>query len=173
MIFLCIPNQYKNILKRKEKEDNKENKENGDNKENEENEELNEDLKHYYINIINNIKINDITKLYELIEKIEIERDYENIYKSRLRRVIIFLNDILSNYNLIHKEIDINKDNICPICLDKNNDVHVSPCDHMFCFTCVKKLSNRKCPICRKIIKEIKEHPEFKFDDNDSDIDND
>ena len=52
-----------------------------------------------------------------------------------------------------------------------NNDVHVSPCDHMFCFTCVKKLNNRRCPICRKIIKEIKEHPEFKFGDNDNDSD--
>jgi len=168
VIFLYIPNQYKNILEKKEKE---ENSENADKKENRENEELNGDLKHYYIKIINNIKINDITKLYELIEKNELVRNYENTYKSCLRKVIIFLNDIESNYNLIHKEIDTNNDNICPICLDKNNDVHVSPCDHMFCFTCVKKLNNRRCPICRKIIKEIKEHPEFKFGDNDNDSD--
>ena len=160
-IFLNIPKQYKEFLERKENKDNKENNE------------LNEDLKHYYINIINNIKINDIMKLYELIEKDDRIKDYEDLFKCCLRKIIRFLNDIEFKYNLIHKEVDTNNDNLCPICLDKNNDVHVSPCEHMFCFTCVKKLTNKKCPICRKIIKEIKEHPEFKFGDNNSDSDND
>ena len=33
----------------------------------------------------------------------------------------------------------------------------------MFCFTCVKKLNDRRCPICRTVIRGIREHPEFKF----------
>ena len=56
--------------------------------------------------------------------------------------------------------------NICPICLDKENDIHVSPCGHMFCFICIKKLTNNICPICRVKMDGIKEHPEFKFDKN-------
>ena len=84
---------------------------------------------------------------------------------------MIFLNSLETKYNLLPKELNNKKNvsqesNLCPICLDKKSEIHVNPCGHMFCFDCIKKLTNRKCPICRTIMVGIKEYPEFKFDEN-------
>ena len=84
---------------------------------------------------------------------------------------MIFLNSLETKYNLLPKELNNKKNvsqesNLCPICLDKKNEIHVNPCGHMFCFDCIKKLTNRKCPICRADMVGIKEHPEFKFEEN-------
>ena len=84
---------------------------------------------------------------------------------------MIFLNSLETKYNLLPKELNNKKNvsqesNLCPICLDKKNEIHVNPCGHMFCFDCIKKLTNRKCPIRRTIMVGIKEYPEFKFDEN-------
>ena len=86
--------------------------------------------------------------------------------------MLIFLNEIETKYNLKQKNINPNegsqdsKSNTCPICLDNLNDIHVNPCGHMFCFACVKKFNDRRCPICRRNIVGILEHPEFKFSES-------
>ena len=174
-LFIEIPLKYEEISERKEKIKNqnkkkKNNKKKEKEKDKDKEEELDEDLKHYYINIINNIKINDLMKLSTLLDNNRQINSEKEILSSQLRKFLIFLNHIENDYNLMHKEsniIDENQDsNLCPICLDKENDVHVSPCDHSFCFDCIKKLNDRRCPICRKNMKGVREHPEFKFVDN-------
>ena len=174
-VFLEIPLKYEEILKEREqiKSHKKKKKTNKKKVEKEKEEgELDEDLKHFYINIINNIKIDDIRKLSTLLENNRQISSEKEILNSQLRKFLIFLNHIENDYNLIHKEsnaLNESQDsNLCPICLDKESDVHASPCDHMFCFTCIKKLNDRRCPICRKNMKGVKEHPEFKFNNNDN-----
>ena len=132
---------------------------------------LNEDLKHYYIHIIKNIKVFDIMKLIPFLDQNYHQSSSEEQLLSILRKIIIFLNEINTRYNLIPKNVNLIEEysNICPVCLDKESEIHISPCDHMLCFTCVKKLVGRKCPMCRKYIKEIKEHPDFRFSAGDDD----
>ena len=88
-------------------------------------------------------------------------------HKSQLRKIIKFLNEIETKYNLMPKESHSKEDsqdaNSCPICLDRENDVHLSPCDHKFCFDCIKKLTDNRCPICRINFNGVREHPEFRF----------
>ena len=70
-IFVTIPNRYENIIEKREKNKNKGKKRKGKKNEEEEKEnakELNEDLMNYYVNIINNIKVNDIMRLLLLLE---------------------------------------------------------------------------------------------------------
>ncbi len=46
----------------------------------------------------------------------------------------------------------------CSICLTNIKDVRLSPCDHMFCKTCVRALINReetRCPICRVTFNSV------------------
>jgi len=177
-IFIDIPSNYEKILKKRDNNNiNNENKinrgncEESKNEKEKEKEELNEDLKHYFINIINNIKIQDAGKLTSLFENNIILRTEGEVLRSDLRKFMIFLNSLETKYNLLPKELNNKKNvsqesNLCPICLDKKNEIHVNPCGHMFCFDCIKKLTNRKCPICRTIMVGIKEYPEFKFDEN-------
>jgi hypothetical protein len=144
-LFIEIPLKYEEISERKEKIKNQNKKKKNNNKkkekEKDKEEELDEDLKHYYINIINNIKINDLMKLSTLLDNNRQINSEKEILSSQLRKFLIFLNHIENDYNLMHKEsniIDESQDsNLCPICLDKENDVHVSPCDHSFCFNCI------------------------------------
>ena len=164
-VFIAIPEKYQKIIERREKNNNKKKKNNINNEKND----INENLKHYYKNIINNIKTNDIMKLSPLIENNILLRSDNDEFQSQLRKFILHINQIETEYNLFPKESKTNEGsqdlNICPICLDKENDIHVSPCNHMFCFACIKKLNDRRCPICRENIKGVVEHPEFKFND--------
>ena len=115
--------------------------------------------------------MNDISKLSSLISENNsiIGGELESL-TSPLRKCIIFLNKIESDYNLLHKNSaqknESQDSNECPICLDQVCDIHISPCGHMFCFSCVQKLNDRRCPICRNIIIGILEHPEFQFANN-------
>ena len=160
------------MIEKKEKNKNKGKKKK--NKKNEEVEkekekEFNEDLMHFYSKIINNIKVNDIMRLSSLLENNAIMRSSMEERKSQLRKIIKFYNEIETKYNLFPKEshsLEESQDsNICAICLDKENDSHLNPCQHMFCFSCIQKLNDRRCPICRKTIIGVLEHPEFKFID--------
>ena len=140
----------------------------------EENVELNKDLKNYFIYLMQNISVNDISKLSSLLsENVDImEKEYDSL-NNKLRKFIIFLNKIENDYNLIQKNSSkktTQDKNECPICLDKESDSHVIPCGHMFCFDCIQKLNDRKCPLCRTIISGVKEHPEFHFAENNINI---
>ena len=163
-IFLKIPKKHQELMLENEEKNN-----NSD--VNEEKEELNEDLKNYYIYLIYNITVNDISKLRSLIQESILNIGGEfNSLTSQLRKFIISLNKIENDHNLVHKNSNKKNDsqdlNECPICLDKKSDIHISPCGHMFCFDCIKKLKDRKCPICRNNIRGIREHPEFHFVEN-------
>lgn len=165
IVFVEIPKKYEELLKNKEKNEKKKKKNKKKNQEKEN--ELNEDLKNYYTNIINNIKINDIMKFSTLLESNNSLISNVETHKSQLRKIIKFLNDIETKYNLMPKESHSKEDsqdaNSCPICLDRENDVHLSPCDHKFCFDCIKKLTDNRCPICRINFNGVREHPEFRF----------
>ena len=129
-----------------------------------------EDLTHYSINIINNINLNDIGKLKALFETNFLLGLNKEIFEGTIRNIMILLNLMKNKFGKLTKKSNQKNENedsnICPICLDKENDIHVSPCGHMFCFICIKKLTNNICPICRVKMDGIKEHPEFKFDKN-------
>ena len=166
-IFLDIPKKYQQILGEREKLKNKNNKNIERDNDKNEKEELDEDLKHFYTNIINNIQVNNLLKLFSLFENNYSPRFNLTQLQSMIRKFIIFLNELGTKYNLIPKSRNSKNENqdtnFCPICLDKESDIHVSPCGHPFCFICVKKLFDRRCPICRKNIIGVIEHPEFKF----------
>ena len=180
-LFVTIPNKYQNIIDKKDKNKNKGKKKKGKKNEEEEKEkenakELNENLMNFYVKIINNIKVNDIMRLLLLLENNPIMRSSVEERKSQIRKIIKFLNEIKEKYNLFPKEshpLEESQDsNTCPICLDKENDIHLNPCDHMFCYSCIQKLTDRKCPICRKTIIGVKEHPEFIFREPEGDNNN-
>ena len=170
-VFLDIPQNYQIILNNKEKNKNKKeinnnNIINEENKNEKDKKQLDDDLKHYYYNIVNNIKVNDIFKLSSLVECYFIPRSDVEILRSYLRKFMIFLNELDIKYDLVPKNNNSKKnsqDNLCPICLDKQNDIHILPCNHTFCFECIKKVNDIRCPICRTNIIGVLEHPEFNF----------
>ncbi len=43
-------------------------------------------------------------------------------------------------------------DSLCPICYVKKKTTACLPCKHFYCDSCLKKLEEKKCPLCRKAI---------------------
>ena len=86
-----------------------------------------------------------------------------------LKELLIYLNIIQNTYNtrIIDSEEEKEISKTCPICLDNYSDIHVSPCGHTFCWSCIQKLTNNDCPICRKKMNGVLEHPNFHFSEND------
>ena len=151
-----IPKNYLDIVENNNKKKNKHKKN--------EKIELPEELRNYYENIINNIKINDIVKLTNLFGGQVIRVSFET-YQSKLRQIIKIINEIENSYNIFPKESNEKNEsqdsNICPICLDNQCNIHLIHCNHMFCYNCILKLENLRCPVCREGIRGVKEHPEF------------
>jgi len=61
------------------------------------------------------------------------------------------------NFTELLNDIDKIKEQDCAICLDKikENDIGVTICSHMYCYTCIRmvvKESNPKCPNCQKVL---------------------
>ena len=160
-IIISIPNDYKDIIENKKK-DNKKNEKCSKKIEN-------KDIKQYYINIVNNIKKSNIGKIICLIQKYEktIDIDLEST-KTTLKKIISVLDDIKikANINIIDSEEEKEITMTCPICLDNFSDCHVSPCGHTFCWTCIQKFNDKRCPICRKNMNGVLEYPNFKFPQN-------
>lgn len=171
-IIISIPNKYQKILDQKEKEKNKKNKKCKKEKKtnaNKDNNEVNEDIKQYYINIINKLTKNNFAKLICLMEKYN--NDIDIVLDDSLcilKEIIVFLNDIQNKYNttIINSEEEKEIEKTCPICLDNYSDIHVSPCGHTFCWTCIQKITNDICPICRKKMNGVLEHSDFNFNRN-------
>ena len=44
---------------------------------------------------------------------------------------------------------------MCPICFNEAIEYFTSPCKHSWCNICHNSLMDNKCPICRKIIKDL------------------
>ena len=92
------------------------------------------------------------------IENIEEDSDYsqDSYYVDYLRAKLQACEINLTNYRLInqltqcHKELS-KHDYECPICLDKIKSDHYFPnCGHLFHFTCISRVKDSKCPICRE-----------------------
>eukprot|EP01024_Parvocaulis_polyphysoides_P051592 TRINITY_DN5087_c2_g1_i1.p1 TRINITY_DN5087_c2_g1~~TRINITY_DN5087_c2_g1_i1.p1 ORF type:complete len:458 (+),score=25.29 TRINITY_DN5087_c2_g1_i1:204-1577(+) len=51
----------------------------------------------------------------------------------------------------------------CPICKTLLKEIHVTPCGHSFCFSCIKKHLEIKqnCPICENCLELHETHPNF------------
>ena len=161
-VIIEIPNKFQEMLL--ENDEERKNEINNNINKDKKKDVLSEDLKNYFSYLIQKISVRDIDKLSSLLSKsIAITKEYKEYTTSKLN---IFDESLKNYYNLVHKNTKKNNDknlNKCPICLDKESDIHLSPCEHMFCFDCIQKLDDRKCPKCRKIMKGIKEHPEFLF----------
>ena len=161
---------YQETLKEKKNVKNlkKSNKPKKEEKEEKEEDKIeNDELKNYYIDIFNKINKNNISKLIFTIEKYnnEIPIDFDMSLDS-LKKILLYLNDIqnIVNTRTIDPEEEKELEKICPICLDKNSDSHVLPCSHAFCWECITKLTNDKCPICRKTMTGVSEHPDFRLE---------
>ena len=162
-LIISIPNNYQDILD-KSKKNNKKSKKMKNNELKE-----NNNIEQYYKNIIINIKKNNFANLICLLEKYDQDIPiFINSYLTILKSLISFINDNENKYNKVkinsqeQKEIAIT----CPICLDHHSDCHVSPCGHMFCFSCIQKFTDYRCPICRNNMNGVLEYPNFQFPHN-------
>ena len=165
VLIISIPSNYKNILE-KRKENNKKSKKNIE-KEIKENQ--NENIEQYYKNILYNIKKNDFANLICLLEKYDDDIPFEiSSYLTTFKNLISFLNDIENKYNnvLINSQEQKEIAKTCPICLDHYSDCHISPCGHMFCFSCIQRFTDNRCPICRINMNGVLEYPNYKFSQN-------
>ena len=164
-VIIQIPNDYQEIIEKREKESNIQEQNNNQNdfKEKEENKEI----RIYYRNIIYNINKRNLENIICLLEKYDNPLNFKKI-KNSLEEIISFLNEVRNKYNI--KKIDSSEQKeiakTCPICLEKYSDCHVSPCGHMFCLDCVKKLYDIRCPLCRKNMTGILEFPNIHFSQN-------
>ncbi len=48
----------------------------------------------------------------------------------------------------------LNAEHSCPVCLDLVNSqtIHITWCGHILCKSCLERLPEKKCPMCRKEI---------------------
>ena len=154
MIMITIPDYYQDILGNyKEKKSLKKTKGKKIQK---------KDLETYHLNIIHNIKKYNIANIICLLEKHKNVINDVHYYKDLLKKIIANLDKIKDKYNI--DQTDSEEENgTCPICLENYSDCHVSPCGHLFCWSCIQKLKDERCPICRKEMVGVLEHQNFKF----------
>lgn len=121
----------------------------------------------YFKIIFENIKKRNVSRLiillknYDKIFNFDVDK-MENI----LKEIMSFLDNIEKKYNLKEGyDTDEESENeiLCPICLENFSDSHVSPCGHMFCWSCIQKFKNNICPLCRINLEGVLEYPEFQF----------
>jgi hypothetical protein len=154
MIMITIPNYYQDILANyKEKKSLKKMKGKKIQK---------KDLENYHLNIIHNIKKYSIANIICLLEKHKNVINNVHYFKDSLKKIIANLDKIKNKYNI--DQTDSEEENgTCPICLENYSDCHVSPCGHLFCWICIQKFKDKRCPICRKDMVGVLEHQNFKF----------
>ena len=166
-VIIQISNTYSKNAEKKNNEKSQKNNNNSNNKSNSNGIKENEEIDNYFKNINNNIKKKYFEDIIYLMKKYN--NNYipiqSNVILSSLNLLVSFLDKIENTYN----KMDLDGSEIsktCPICLERFSDCHVSPCDHMFCFECLKKLKDFRCPICRRDLTGIKEFPIFRFPQN-------
>ena len=154
MIIITIPNYYQeNLSNYKEKKSLKKTKGKKIQK---------KDLEAYHLNIIHNIKKYSIANIICLLEKHKNVINDVHYLKNLLKKIIANLDKIKDKYNI--DQTDSEEENgTCPICLENYSDCHVSPCGHLFCWDCIQKFKDERCPICRKEMVGVLEHQNFKF----------
>lgn len=63
----------------------------------------------------------------------------------------------IRNEFLEHEKKENNFSNTtCVICLTNNFNCVVSDCGHLFCKKCITSINSSKCPVCRSIIRDVK-----------------
>ena len=88
-------------------------------------------------------------------------------------------NETLKTDEVDDNSIEIDKRDVCPICLeliDEKDVVHLSECNHKYHLECLKKqIANnlKRCSLCKRNITGIKEDPNFKVDIDSTNIQND
>jgi rubrerythrin len=71
----------------------------------------------------------------------------ERLYKIETQRLKSSLKNIEKNIN--------NDKGICSICFEKKIDRLCYPCGHLcMCSSCIDRIKDSKCPVCRKEVKE-------------------
>lgn len=63
----------------------------------------------------------------------------------KFRQVILFIRESQKTYN----------DEQCPICFEDFEKIHILPCLHKFCKSCIMLNKNNKCPLCKKIYNDF------------------
>ena len=121
------------------------------------------------------------------IKKLEGFLNEINQHDKKYKDIIDLINNILTPYfeklcpeeetrnlnEIDTNSIEENERNLCPICLsdDNSNFVHINDCGHEIHLECLKQqlqsrsFNSKKCPLCRRRIKGIKEDPNFKVGD--------
>ena len=102
-----------------------------------------------------NIFIKDIISKEQLLD---IQRDVEAYKDDKEKDMNILKDKHLTVVQNLTKLLDSDKlspikkmfDGTCPVCYDKKIDSCISPCGHMFCEDCLKRVHN--CPMCRGFI---------------------
>uniref|UniRef100_A0A336LVY8 E3 ubiquitin-protein ligase n=1 Tax=Culicoides sonorensis TaxID=179676 RepID=A0A336LVY8_CULSO len=77
----------------------------------------------------------------------------ENCQINKNKKLIkVQINSFFMSYKL--KQMEIEKNDECSICLQTFNQPAKLPCGHVFCFLCIKGISERspRCALCRKDI---------------------
>jgi hypothetical protein len=105
----------------------------------------NEKLKNNYNIWVNKYYNPQLQSIEQNIETLEHKiSDYKNMF-------LFVINKFLKN-----NELNFDK-KLCPICFVNEIDTCMNPCGHTICNNCVisgRHISNNKCHICRKVIKE-------------------
>ena len=110
------------------------------------------EIKEYFNSFKNQIEEN----------KIDNEIKYFNNFVSYLEEILPEEQTFqLFNINKppINSEINLDYQNLCPICFFSKIDTHILPCGHEICRNCFFQClsGNKICPFCRKKINGIKE----------------
>lgn len=159
MIMITIPNYYQDIIiNNKEEKSLKKIKVKKIKK---------KDLEKYHLNIIHNIKKYSLANIICLLEKHKNLINNINNYKNLLKKLIANLDKIKDKYNIDLSDSE-EENGTCPICLENYSDCHVSPCGHLFCWDCIQKFKDERCPICREEMTGVLEHQNFKFPKEDN-----
>jgi len=75
--------------------------------------------------------------------------------------IILKQENLIMNYNTKIKKLEQENKKledifICKICFKNTPNILLLPCSHLcVCEDCVKKITNKKCPICRNLFRQI------------------
>ena len=87
--------------------------------------------------------------------------EHSNIWhlskKEYVKRIILNKCSHKNKIKILNEELKKLENSInCCICMDNISNTIIFPCGHYnFCEFCIKSLKIKKCPLCRKKIKEI------------------
>lgn len=100
---------------------------------------------------------------YWLKKKTSFQNSFKLLGIITMTYVILRSISLISNYKyLVVDQVNISKSvsevgdiEKCPLCLNPRKDTSVTPCGHLFCWSCILSWLQEqpKCPICRLEVK--------------------